>query len=41
MAWTHDEMAARAWDRDSEPGPIDTEGAIVDSASEPELRRNR
>ena len=33
--------AAIAWDRDSEPGPIDTEGDIVDSASEPELRRNR
>ena len=33
--------AAIAWDRDSERGPIDTEGDIVDSASEPELRRNR
>ena len=33
--------AAIAWDRDSERGPVDTEGDIVDSASEPELRRNR
>jgi hypothetical protein len=33
--------AAIAWDRDSERGPIDTEGDIVDAASEPELRRNR
>jgi len=33
--------AAIAWDRDSERGPIDTEGDIADSASEPELRRNR
>ena len=33
--------AAIAWDRDSERGPIDTEGDIVDKASEPELRRNR
>ena len=33
--------AAIAWDRDSERGPIDTEGDIVDSASEPELRRSR
>ena len=33
--------AAIAWDRDSERGAIDNEGDIVDSASEPELRRNR
>ena len=33
--------AAIAWDRDSEEGPIDTEGDIVDAAAEPELRRNR
>ena len=33
--------AAIAWDRDGERGPIDTEGDIVDSASGPELRRNR
>lgn len=33
--------AAIAWNRDSERGPVDTESDIVDSASEPELRRNR
>ncbi|MGD9617326.1 MAG: hypothetical protein AB7H90_19450 [Alphaproteobacteria bacterium] len=33
--------AAIAWDRDSERGPIDTEGDIADKASEPALRRNR
>lgn len=33
--------AAIAWDRAGEPGPIDTEGDIVDQASGPELRRNR
>jgi hypothetical protein len=33
--------AAIAWDRDSERGPIDTEGDIVDKAAGPELRRNR
>ena len=33
-------LAAIAWDRDSERGPIDTEGDIVDSAAEPELRRS-
>ena len=33
--------AAIAWDRNSERGPVDTEGDIVNSASEPELRRNR
>jgi hypothetical protein len=33
-------LAAAARDRAGESGPIDTEGDIVDSATEPELRRN-
>lgn len=32
--------AAMARDRATEPGAIDTEGDIVDSAAEPELRRS-
>jgi len=32
--------AAMARDRAAERGPIDTEGDIVDSAAEPELRRS-
>jgi hypothetical protein len=32
--------AAMARDRAAERGPIDTEGDIVDAASEPELRRS-
>lgn len=32
--------AAIAHDRAGEAGPIDTEGDIVDSANEPELRRD-
>jgi hypothetical protein len=32
--------AAAARDRAAETGPIDTEGDIVDSAAEPELRRS-
>ena len=32
--------AAMARDRAAERGPIDTEGDIVDSATEPELRRS-
>jgi hypothetical protein len=33
-------LAAIADDRAGERGPIDTEGDIVDSATEPELRRD-
>ena len=33
--------AAISQDRAGEPGPIDTEGDIVDAAAEPELRQNR
>jgi len=33
-------LAASARDRAGEPGQIDTEGDIVDKASEPELRRS-
>ena len=34
-------QAAISQDRAGEGGPIDTEGDIVDAASEPELRQNR
>ena len=33
-------LAAIAWDRDSEEGPIDSDGDIPDKAGEPEHRRN-
>jgi hypothetical protein len=33
-------LAASARDRAGEPGQIDTEGDIVDKASDPELRRS-
>ena len=33
-------LAATARERAAEPGAIDTEGDIVDSATEPELRRS-
>jgi hypothetical protein len=33
-------LAAAAADRAEEPGPIDTEGDIVDAAVEPELRKD-